>query len=125
MVATSRSRNEQYEWLKSITDPKSGLETQFLDFVFNAGYRLPDAAQNRPSPEVPAQPDFYYGKGSVPGACVFIDGRSHDHPMASERDDRVRKALEDRGYRVITIRFEKDLDEQIRQHPDIFGVINS
>ncbi len=124
VVATSRSRNEQYEWLKSITDPKSGLEIQFLDFVFNAGYRLPDAAQNRPSPEVPAQPDFYYGKGSVPGACVFIDGSSHDHPTVSERDEKVRKALEDRGYRVITIRFEQGLDEQVRQHPDIFGVTN-
>jgi len=68
------------------------------------------------------QPDFYYGRGSVPGACVFIDGADHDHPLKSERDERARKALEDRGYRVITIRFEQGLEEQIRQHLDIFGL---
>jgi ATP-dependent helicase YprA (DUF1998 family) len=124
IVSTSRNRNQQYEWLKSITDPKSGLEKQFLDFIFNGGYRLPDTAQNRPCAEVLAQPDFYYGTEGVPGACVFIDGSSHKHPLAAERDEKVRKALEDHGYRVIAINFDQELEEQIRQHPDVFGVVN-
>jgi hypothetical protein len=124
IVSTSRNRNQQYEWLKSITDPKSGLERQFLDYIFNAGYRLPDTAQNRPCAEVPAQPDLYYGIEGVPGTCVFIDGSSHKHPLAAERDEKVRKALEDHGYRVIAINFDRELEEQIRQHPDVFGVIS-
>jgi hypothetical protein len=124
IVSNSRNRNQQYEWLKSITDPKSGLEKQFLDFIFNAGYRLPDTAQNRPCAEVPAQPDFYYGTEGVPGTCVFIDGSSHKHPLAAERDEKVRKALEDHGYRVIAINFDRELEEQIGQHPDVFGVIS-
>jgi len=89
---------------------------------YPGGYHLPDAAQNRPCPEVAAQPEFYYGRESVPGARVFIDGADHDYPLKSERDGRARKALEDRGYRVITIRFERGLEEQIRQHLDIFGL---
>jgi len=122
VVAEGRSREEQYHWLRTIADPKSGLEIPFLDFLYEGGYRLPDAAQNRPCPEVGAQPDFYYERGPVPGACVFIDGVDHDHPLKSERDERARKALEDRGYRVVTIRFERGLEEQVRQHSDIFGL---
>jgi hypothetical protein len=124
VVAASRSRNEQYEWLKSITDPMSGLEIGFLDFLFKNGYCLPDAAQNRPCPEAPAQPDFYYGRGSIPVACVFVDGPSHDLAGRSERDEQVRKALEDRGYRVISIRFDQDFEKQVQQHTDIFGMGN-
>lgn len=122
VVAEGRSREEQYHWLRTIADPKSGLEIPFLDFLYEGGYRLPDAAQNRPCPEVGTQPDFYYERGPVPGACVFIDGVDHDHPLKSERDERARKALEDRGYRVVTIRFERGLEEQVRQHSDIFGL---
>lgn len=52
----------------------------------NAGYQLPDKAQNCPTPDVFMQPDFYYGTGAVLGTCVFIHGSSHDHPMVSEKD---------------------------------------
>ena len=116
-----RSPEEQYEWLKGLTDPKSGLEIPFLYFLYKGRYRLPDAAQNRPCEEVPAQPDFYYERPGVPGACVFVDGAGHQHPLQAERDAQVRQALEDRGYRVISIRFDQDLKEQVNQHPDIFG----
>lgn len=120
-VDEGRSREEQYNWLKTLVDPKSEIEATFLDFLYEGGYRLPDAAQNRPCPEVAAQPDFYYERGSVPGVCVFIDGTVHDYVAQSERDEAVRKALEDRGYRIVAIRYNQNMAEQLAGHPDVFG----
>lgn len=119
-VDEGRSREEQYNWLKTLVDPKSEIEATFLDFLYEGGYQLPDAAQNRPCPEVAAQPDFYYDRDPVPGVCVFIDGPPHDRPDQSERDEAVRRALEDRGYRVISVRYGRDFGEQVDQHADVF-----
>lgn len=116
-----RTRDQQYEWLRSVIDPVSGLEVRFLEFLYEHGYRLPDAAQNRPEDEIPAQPDFYYSRDRVPGVCVFVDGSEHDDPRREERDFRARSALEDRGYRVIAVRFDRPLEPQIEAHPDVFG----
>ena len=41
MEAQGRSRDEQYEWLRGLTDPHSSLEPQFLEFVYDGGYNLP------------------------------------------------------------------------------------
>ena len=120
-LAAGRDRDEQYEWLKARTDPASGLEIPFLDFLLQGGYHLPDIAQNRPSSDVASQPDFYYVRDGVPGACIFVDGSDHQDPAQQERDNAARTALEDRGYRVITIRFNSPLEEQVAQHPDVFG----
>ena len=102
--------------------PTSGLEIPFLEFLHQRGYRLPDAAQNRPCPDVASQPDFYYEREGVPGACIFVDGSDHLDPAQSERDTAARTALEERGYRVITIRFDLPREAQVAQHPDVFGV---
>ena len=51
-LAAGRDRDEQYQWLKDRPDPASGLEIPVLDFLYRGGYRLPDAAQNRPCAEV-------------------------------------------------------------------------
>ncbi len=60
-------------------------------------WQLPDAAQNRPSPDVASQPDFYYEREGANGACIFVDGSDHQEPDQSERDMSARTALEDRG----------------------------
>ena len=98
------------------------MEIPFLDFLNQEGYRLPDAAQNGPSADVASQPDFYYEREGVPGACIFVDGSDHLDPAQSERDTSARTALEERGYRVITIRFDLPREAQVAQHPDVFGV---
>ena len=120
-VEGGRSREEQYQWLRSIADPRSGLEIRFLEFLYEGGYRLPDTAQNRPDSEVPAQPDFYFERKAVPGVCIFVDGSDHDDQGRKERDAAARGALEDRGYRVIQIRFDQPLEQQVSAHPDVFG----
>jgi len=50
--------------------------------------------------------------GCRPGACLFVDGSNHLDPVRKERDTAARTALEDRGYRVITIRFDLPRETQ-------------
>jgi len=116
-----RDREEHYQWLLARTDPASSFEREFLRFLHDSGLRLPDLAQNTPSPDVYAQPDFYYERDGLPGTCIFIDGPSHDGPRLAEVDHTAREALEDRGFRVITIRFDESLEGQVARHVEIFG----
>jgi hypothetical protein len=121
-VSQQRSRQEQYKWLKKHIDPASPLEAQFLDYLYNSGYRLPDYAQFRPVPEIQVQPDFYYDRGDVPGVCIFVDGTSHDSSETKQHDSQLRKELEDRGFRVIVIRYDGGFEPQVKAHVDIFGI---
>jgi hypothetical protein len=68
-----------------------------------------------------AEPDFYYERDAIPGVAVFCDGPHHDEPGRKDLDIQERGKLEDLGYRVIIIRYDRDLEEQIRGHVDIFG----
>jgi hypothetical protein len=52
--------------------------------------------------------------GAITGIRVFIDGPHH----AAYQD---RRALEDRGYRMITIGPDWPLAEQIDAYPDLFA----
>jgi superfamily II DNA/RNA helicase len=116
-----RSRQEQYEWLKTKTDPGSTLETAFLDYLYSNGHNLPSTAQFQPSNEVYVQADFYYDRGNIPGVCIFVDGPSHDPADAQQRDQGTRMALEDNGFRVVVIRYDSDFETQVKAHPDVFG----
>lgn len=112
-----RDYEEQYRWLRALTDTRSELERRFLDHLYRTNRRLPDYAQ-RALADYPSRPDFYYEERR---ACIFCDGRVHDEPRQREEDQRVRADLKDLGYRVIVIRYDQDLEEQIRRWPDIFG----
>ncbi len=120
--AEARDREAQYHRLKGLVDPGSSLEREFLRYLYENQIRLPDHAQNRPTQEVHVQPDFYYERDNIPGICVFVDGPHHDTPEQSEQDVRIRNQLRDLGFRVITIRYDQSIADQVEQHPDVFVV---
>jgi very-short-patch-repair endonuclease len=116
-MVKGRDYESHYQWLRGLTDSRSELERKFLDHIYNTRRRLPDDAQ-RPLADHPGTiPDFYYDKY----VCVYCDGSVHDEPAQREKDEKLRRELEDLGYRVIVIRYDRDIEEQIAAYPDVFG----
>ncbi|MFH1927292.1 MAG: DEAD/DEAH box helicase [Chloroflexota bacterium] len=106
-----------YESLRARTDVRSELEGKFLDHLFETRRKLPDFTQ-KPLQDVHSVPDFFYRSGSV---CVFCDGSPHDEPQQKAEDRRIRSELEGMGYRVVVIRYDRAVEEQISEHEEVFG----
>ena len=128
--SSGRSREQQYKWLSESVDPAPSFEREFLNYLYNNGHRLPDFAQYQPTPEVHVQADFYYERQSVPyyyerqsvpGVCVFIDGPHHDSAAQGAHDQEVRMGLTNLGFRVIAIRHDRSIAEQIAADPLVFS----
>jgi len=119
-ITNGPTLDEQYHRLLDLIDPGSSFERAFLDYLYENGLRLPDHAQHSPADGIPVQPDFYYERDGIPGACIFIDGPRHDEPAQADRDRIVREALKDQGFRVVAIKSGRTIADQVLEHPDIF-----
>jgi len=119
--AKGRTYEAQYEWLQEKRDPNSSLESEFLSVLFASKHRLPDRAQYRPEEGVYCEADFFYEREGLKGIAVFIDGPHHDEPLRQQKDKEERHKLENCGYRVIVIRYNKTLPLQVLEHSDVFG----
>src|SRR5262245_3726926 len=106
---------DQYLTLLRGLDPNSTTERKFLDYLYQNGLRLPDAAQKRVD-GIFCQPDFYY----EPRFWVFCDGTPHDEPRVQESDDEVRQAIIAKGDEVWIYYYRDNLAEKIAARPDIF-----
>lgn len=114
--STERDFDEHYRYLRGQTDAASNVERVFLDHLYQTRRRLPDAAQQQLA-DAYSQPDFFY----EPNVCVFCDGRVHDEPQQQANDEQVRQSLRHQGYRIIVIRFDRDMEEQVAAFADVFG----
>ena len=115
-----RDYDEHYRWLEGLIDPNSSLEKEFLAFLHERRLKLPDNAQNRPLTDVHVQPDFYYDREDLPGVCVFVDGPHHDAPAQQQADVQVRDELRERGFRIISIRYDTPFTDQVQAYHEVF-----
>lgn len=109
-----RSREEHLAMLQSRAG--SGFERDFLDFLVTRDYRLPDEAQ-KSFQEPRCIADFFY----APNVVVFCDGPPHEHPDQGRIDERIRRELIAQGYRVIVIRWDEAIADQVARFPEVFG----
>jgi very-short-patch-repair endonuclease len=120
-VSPTRDREAHFAWLSERVDKRSSLEKELLQLLYETGRKLPDRAQYRPETNVFAEADFYYERAGKPGVTVFVDGPDHDEPARGERDQAERSKLADLGYRVIAVRYDEELADQIDRYADVFG----
>lgn len=105
----------QYQSMLRNLDPNSSTERTFIQYLYDNGLRLPDAAQKRVE-AIYCQPDFYY----EPRFWVFCDGSPHDEFTVRERDESQRQLIIARGDEVWAWHYREDLAARIAQRPDIF-----
>jgi very-short-patch-repair endonuclease len=60
---------------------------------------------------------FTTSETGAPGVCVFVDGPVHDQPEERDRDAQLRGDLDNLGYRVVAIRYDRPMAE----HSDVFS----
>lgn len=117
--AGGQDRESQRQVLDAFSE--SSLERQFVEWLDERGYRLPDRAQVL-VPEAKARPDFVYdlATGKV---ALFIDGPVHETQRAAERDAAASERLEDLGWFVIRVSQKDDWAAFVSKAGSVFGTV--
>ncbi|VVJ19635.1 Helicase [Amycolatopsis camponoti] len=95
------------EKLARLEEHSNGLEKQFLHFLAEGGYRLPDEAQQIVE-DYYVRPDFTFlsPDGNV---AIFVDGPIHDSAHQAIKDEAARAKLEDEaGWLVLRFHHEDE-----------------
>ena len=110
------TREQLRDELKKLT--QSSLEEEFVDWLYDNGYRLPDRAQKL-FEDPWGRPDFYYDAAR---ACVYVDGPAHDDPAVREKNLADRRVLERRhGVQTVSVTYPEKWSDEVAAWPDVFG----
>jgi len=113
---------ERSEVRERLAKQSNSLEKEFLNFLGEQGYRLPDTAQQLVDGYY-VRPDFaYHGLGG--DIAIFIDGPVHDSPHQAEKDEQARIKLEDEaGWLVLRFHYgdQSSWSKIAQQNPGVFG----
>ncbi len=116
--AGSRSYHEHYQWLRGQTDPKSNLERQLLDYLYQNGLRLPDRAQiNMSNLGCYTSADFVFDQERI---AIFVDGSVHDNQTVAEGDGFKRECLERLGWEVLIWYYSKKVADFVAENLHLF-----
>jgi len=115
-VTAAEPRHERVDRL--LAQCSSSWETDFVRFLADHDYRLPDAARPLLA-TVEARPDFAF-HGHDGAVAVFVDGPDHQHATA-ERDAQAEERLLDHGWAVLRFSHDDDWDHLVAQRTDVFG----
>lgn len=114
---------ERSQVLARLESQSNSLEKEFLRFLDEHGYRLPDTAQQLVDGYY-VRPDFTV-HGPSGDTAIFIDGPMHDSRHQVEKDEQARMKLEDEaGWLVLRFHHADKATgwaDVIRQNPGIFG----
>ena len=99
--SAGRTAEQQFDELMRLST--SSLEQDWLRYVRDHGYRLPDAAQHLIK-DHGTRCDFYYSDHQAP---VYLDGPHHEAADRRRLDAELTANLEDAGYTVV--RFNTDV----------------
>ncbi|SNR46794.1 protein of unknown function [Haloechinothrix alba] len=111
------SRDEQLDHLLRACD--SELERQFVQWLRQHNYRLPDEAQ-RLVRDAGTRVDFVY-QANGGNVAVFVDGPHHEADRAAQRDAEAEERLYDLGWSVVRVAHDADWASVIQRYPSVFG----
>ena len=118
-LTTGRGVTRTEQSISLLGQAGSTLEEQFIQWLKDNGYRLPDAAQVTIG-DAYSRPDFTYRLPSAKVA-VFVDGPVHDSAAVADRDAGAEERLENRGWYVIRFRYDDDWARIAAENPTVFG----